>query len=419
MKRVAIFTTFFESESGYSLIGVAETQIKMLLDNGYDPIVLVQRNWQEPKNPGSIWRPELIDLRPVLPPLTLEQGIHPDFDTRSESVLAALRENLADAEVVITHDIMLQRFYKEHNVATRRYAGERPDLLWLHYLHSCPTPGNHRQFPESCRYTPPPGYIVYPNYSDIPQVVRTYDLAGQEWRVMANRASHAIDPLAIWNYDPLTKALAQKADLLGGDVSVVFPARLDKGKQPEKIIRVAAGIAKAGHDPRLLIIDWQSMGKHFQQYMDELLGLAKELGIEGKVNFTSRLDDRCSQGAPRQVVTELMDLSNVYIHPSAIETYSFTVHEAMLRGCLCVLNHDLPMMHELYGPLAMYMDFGSDRYGRNYWPDEQTFFDDEAKRLLAELSQNRSVQAKTQARKHWNPAAMWKTFEPLLYLEPK
>ena len=34
MKRVALLTTFFETQSGYSLIGVAETQVRLLLDNG-------------------------------------------------------------------------------------------------------------------------------------------------------------------------------------------------------------------------------------------------------------------------------------------------------------------------------------------------------------------------------------------------
>lgn len=419
MKKVAILTTFFECESGYSLIGVTETQIKMLLDHGYDPVVMVQTDWHEPKNPSSLWRSEIIDLRPIVPHMILSQGVSPDFENRSDAILNALRDNLAEVEVVITHDIMLQTFYKEHNVAVRRAAQERPDITWLHYLHSCPTPNKRRQFPESCRYSPPPGYIIYPNYSDIPQVVRTYDLVGQEWRVISNRASHAIDPLSIWRYDPLTKALVEKSDLLSGDVSICFPARLDRGKQPEKIIRVAAGIANAGHDPRLLIIDWQSMGSHFQAYIDEMLALAKNLGLDGKVTFTSRLDDRCSQGVSRQVVSEIMDLTNVYVHPSRIETYSFTVHEAMLRGCLCVLNHDLPMMHELYGNLCLYMDFGSDRYDRTYTPDEQTFFNDEAKRLLAELSQNRAQRAKTQARKYWNPESQWKSFEPLLYLEAK
>lgn len=419
MKRVAILTTFFECESGYSLIGVAETQIRMLLTNGYDPVVLVQSNWEPPEREGSLWVPEQIDLRPVIPRMKLTEGVHPQFEERVGKILAALRENLADVDVVISHDIMLQKFYKEHNVAVRKYAQERSDLLWLHYLHSCPTPEGKRRFPESCRYVPPPGYIVYPNHSDIPQVIRTYDLVGQEWRVKANRASHAIDPFKAFNYDPLTRKLAEKADFLGGDVVICYPARLDRGKQPEKIVRVAAGVSRIGFEPRLLIIDWQSMGGHFQKYINELLDLAKELGIDGKVNFTSRLDDECSQGVPRHVVSELLDLSNVYVHPSRIETYSFTVHEAMLRGCLTVLNYDLPVIRELYGDLAIYMDFGSDRFDRSYSPDEQSFFNDEAKRLMAEMSQNRAVLAKTQARKYWNPTELWRTFEPLLYLDPK
>jgi glycosyltransferase involved in cell wall biosynthesis len=177
-----------------------------------------------------------------------------------------------------------------------------------------------------------------------------------------------------------------------------------------------AGVQKLGYDPRLLVIDWQSSGEHFQSYINELMALADKLDLSGKVNFTSRIDDRCSQGVLRRVVLELMDLSNVYIHPSRIETYSLTVHEAMLRGNLCVLNHDLPMMRELWGNNAIYMDFESDRISRTYEPTEQAFWNDEAARLMAELMQNRAIMAKTTARKEWTPAAMWKTFAPLLYL---
>lgn len=81
MKKVAILTTFFESESGYSLIGVTETQIKMLLDHGYDPVVMVQTDWHEPENPSSLWRSEIVDLRPVVPHMILNQGVSPDFKT--------------------------------------------------------------------------------------------------------------------------------------------------------------------------------------------------------------------------------------------------------------------------------------------------------------------------------------------------
>lgn len=417
MKRVALLTTFFEAESGYSLIGVAETQINALLAHDYDPIVLVQEDFTSPET-ESIWRPEAVDMRPVIPFMHLNSGIAKDFEERVTGVEAALQEGLADAEVCITHDIVLQNWYKEHNVAVRRYAKTRPDLLWLHWIHSCPSPADVDSYPENCRYTPPPGYIVYPNAFDQSRVCQTYHVDGQEWRVKVSRSGHAIDPLVLWPYDKLTCDLVEKAELLSGEVVAVHPARLDRGKQVEKIVYLMAGVQKAGYEPRLLVIDWQSTGERFQKYIDELLELAHELGLAGKVNFTSRLDDRCSQGVPRRTVTELMDLSNVYIHPSGVETYSLVVHEAALRGCLLVLNHDFPPMRELFGEAAIYMDFGSDRVSRTYQPDERTFWNDEALRLLAELRGNRALMAKVKARREWSPEALWKEFEPLLYLQP-
>ena len=437
MKKVALFTTFYEVESGYSLVAVAETQLRMLLAHGYDPVVLVQAE-EDPGNPDpditpeqiakgqylpgftmpdapSLWRPESVDIRPVVPALRLTGGTSEHFEERVQRIQDALRDALADIDVCITHDIILQSFYKEHNVAMRRYAETRPDLLWLNWVHSCPTPRKEK-YPENCRHTPPPGYIVYPNASDLPRVCQAYKLRGMEWKAVANRSAHAIDPLAIWTYDRLTRDLVQRADLLAGDVAAVYPVRLDRGKQPEKILRLLAGVRRLGYVPRLLIVDWQSQGDRFQKYIDELIVLANGLHLQGAVNFTSRIDDRCSQGVPRHVVQELMDLGNVYIHPSRIETYGLTVHEAMLRGNLCVLNQDLPMMHELWGNDAIYFDFGSDRATRTYAPSEQTFWNDEAIRLMAELRQNRALMAQTHARQEWAPSAMWKEFAPLLGL---
>lgn len=391
MKKIAIFTTFFEADSGYSLIAVVETQIRMLLNNNYEPMVLVRDNFKSHK---QLWQPQTIDIRPVLPPL----------DTPAEQIVLLLQEHLKEVAVCITHDIVLLDSYREYEKAIKKLG--RDDLLWLHYLHSCPS--GHRETP--------PGYLVYPNATDKPRVCQVYGLSGQEWRVVPNRASHAIDPLLAWNYDPLTRAIISRFNLLDAEISAVYPARLDRGKQPEKVIRLMAGVKKAGYSAKLLVVDWQSSGTHFQRYIDELMALAGHLGVE--VAFTSRLDDRCSQGVPRHVVTELMDLSTIYVHPSRVETYSLVAHEAMLRGKLVCLNYDFPPMIELFGESAIYFDFGSDRFQRTYSPDEQTFWNDEAKRLIAELKQNRAILAQMKARREWAPQNLFKEFEPLLYLKP-
>lgn len=433
MKKVAILTTFFDI-STFSLTTVTTTQIRMLLDHDYDPRVLVasgtyrETEKGEPLPPSpfeevpppSVWNRQTLDLRPVFPALKMTGGVAPDFEDRVSKIVAVMEENLTDVDVAITHEFLLQKTHKEFNVAMRRYAKIRPDLLWLHWIHSCPTGVDSvPEYPRDCRYTTPPGYIVYPNDFDKPRVCSVYNLQNQEWRVRVNRASHSIDPLTLRPYDGLTKDLVAKADLLSGEVVAIYPVRLDAGKQPEKIIRLLKGVKRAGFEPRLLIVDWQSAGAHFQKYIDQLLALAKSLHMEHCVNFSSRLNDTCSQGVPRHVVQELMSLSNVYIHPSRSETYSLVVHEAIAAGNLVVLNHHLPVMRELFGDNAIYMDFGSDSSGPiTYTPSEQAFWNDEALRLVVEIEQNRVLVAKTLTQREWSPSAMWRDFEPLFHLMP-
>lgn len=392
MKKIAILTTFYEADSGYSLIAVVETQIRMLIDNGYNPIVIVQENFKTDK---LLWQPEQIDIRPILPNLGASSG----------EIKDALYGALKDVDVCITHDIELLGTYSEHKKAIRSMD---LNVLWLHWIHSRPTPGAN---------SPPKGHIVYPNSCDVNVVIESYKLQGSENRVHSCRAAHAIDPVGIWNYDNLTKEIVRETNLLDSDISMVYPIRLDRGKQPEKIIRLLAGVKRAGYESKLVIVDWQSSGEKFQKYIDELNQLAESLFVDNDVFFTSRIDDRCNQGVPRHVVTELMDLSNVYVHPSKVETYSLVVHEAILRGNLVCLNHDFPPMRELYGDSAIYFDFGSDQVVRQYTPNEQAFWDDEAKRLVSEFYSNRVLVAQSIARRKWNPNSVWKDFERLLYLE--
>ena len=413
--RVAIFTTFYEAHSGFSLIAVAETQLRMLIDNGYDPVVLVQENF---KTTNEFWQPEILDIRKVLPHLQLTDRIHDEFEQRVAHIHAILRENLADVDVCITHGILALPFYKEHNVAMRRYAQERPDLLWLHWLHSAPEHSRSELYPWKCRSVCPPGYIVYPNESDKGPVLCTFGLEQIPHRVIACRAGHAQDPLLVWPYMDLTKKLVRRAGLLEGDVSVIYPVRMDRNKRVEAILYIMAGVAKAGYEPRLLIVDWQSQGAKYIKYKDELDELADDLGLAGKMHYSSRLDDRCSQGIPHQSVMELFDFTNAYFHPSGSETYSLVVHEAVMRGNVVYANGDFPPMRELYGDAVYYLPFGSRVHGRTYKPDEQTFWEERALGILADLKANKAIWGKTRAQKEWTPQALWKDFVPLLALKP-
>lgn len=427
MKRIASLTSFDEAQSAYSLRIVAENIIRNLLVHDYDPIVLVREGFSAPPDP-TVWSASQVDLRPVVPNFPLTRGVHDEFCSRVQQTVDALSRGLADADVVITHDIFLQDWYKEYNVAVRKYAETRPDLLWLNWLHSKPTGGctaiSEDQYmePKHCRNCPPPGYLVYPNHSDRGAVAGAYGLDGNEWKIQVCRAGHALDPLESFPYSSLAKSIARNADLMNGQIVSVYPARPTSEKQIDKVIRLLAGCQAHGMSVRLLVLDWQSAGQEFQKRIDALLRLAKSLGLRDKVYFSSRLDPQnCGQGVPHHVSLELMDMSTVFVYPSMTETYGFVPNEAMLRGRLCVMNWDLRVLPELFKmENAIWMDFQSDSTTRKYKSDddEQAFWNGEAVRLMAELRQNRALMAQICARREWSPQAVWPELVSLFGLRP-
>ena len=106
--RVAFFTTFYEVESGYSLITSANAQIDMLLAHGMVPRVLVSEGEYCEDEGGSptykpfeglprpsVWNPETIDLRPVLPALKLESRARAGFEEQVERVYDRPRHRTA------------------------------------------------------------------------------------------------------------------------------------------------------------------------------------------------------------------------------------------------------------------------------------------------------------------------------------
>lgn len=421
LPTVVIITTFYEHTSGYSLIRVVETQIAMLLHLGIMPIVLVREDFQECLDAG-VWSENMIDLRKCMPPFTLTNEIGDDFDERVEQVYQVFAEQLIDADVVIAHDLIFQDYYTAHCVAIHQYASSRDDITWLHWIHSVPVDfatGDMR-YPLAYRYLPPPGYIVYPNRANVSQVYRRYTLPANSDKVIVDRSSHSIDPLILRNYSPITKDLVRKVNFLCGDVNVVFPSRLSPSKQPDKVIRLLAGVTELGFDARMLILDWQSTGEAFNSYREELLELIDSYDLSGNVFFASMLNSDCSAGAPPEVAIELLDFANVGVFPSMVETYSLVVHEALLAGLAVVLNDSLEIMHELFGDTGMYIEFGSYWKKKEYDNGVQRYYNKMAKRLIKLLQgRHRAAWNKCQVTKMWNPYALSDNFNDLLHLQPR
>ncbi|MCH8960822.1 MAG: hypothetical protein IH820_05720, partial [Bacteroidetes bacterium] len=348
------------------------------------------------------------------------------FRAGVEAVKAALRPVLAQTDVALTHDVVYLPTYLIYNVACRELAEELPQVRWLHWIHSAPQA--HRAFPPAdprrARFTPfPNGLIVYPNAYDAPRVARQYAMPERDVRVVP----HGLDYETVFAFHPLTRALIQRFDLYAPDIFAIYPIRMDRGKQPEKLVRLFAALKQAGQSVRLMIVNFHSTGPHFIDYREEILNEAADLGLhDEEVIFTNRLNalpgiDKQDLQAyrvefPRKVILDLFHLTNVYVHPSASETYSLVCQEAAACGNLLFLNDDFPPMRELYGPAAHYVKFSSSLFTTTYAPSETAYYLDVARQMIYHLQSEHAIQQKTRLRQTRNLRSVFrKHLEPLLY----
>ena len=131
-------------------------------------------------------------------------------------------------------------------------------------MHSTPAP--HRSLPEddprSARFRPlPNALLVYPNDYDVTRVAKQYATGEEHVRVVP----HALDYEEAFDFHPVTRALVRAYDLYSPVILGVYPLRMDRGKQPEKAMRLFAELKAAGQSVRLVVASFHSTGEHFVQ----------------------------------------------------------------------------------------------------------------------------------------------------------
>lgn len=427
MKRVAVLTSFPDLSDGFSLCRVVESQLKSLLAHGYYTTFVACEGFR-PR--GVFANPLLRNVR-IPAYLLLEEGSavarHAEFRAVVEQIKERLAPALAQVDVAITHDFLLLHHYLAYNLACRELADAYPHVHWLHWLHSAPhTPRSFQNGdPRSARFRPfPRSLLVYPNTYDLPRVARQFGVGEEDVRIVP----HAIDYEELFDFHPLTRALIEEFDLYEPAILGVYPVRMYRGKQTEKLIRLFSELKRAGSSIRLLIALAQSNGGHFLEYREEIRREMRELDLrDDEVVFTNDLqslpglpDDelrRYQVEIPHKVVADLFHLSNIYVHPSASETYSLVCQEAAACGNLLFLNDDFPPMRDVYGSAAGYIKFSSSLFTTTYQPSELAYYAEIARKIIHAVQVEKTIQQRTRLRQTRNLGYVFKTYvEPLLYV---
>jgi glycosyltransferase involved in cell wall biosynthesis len=417
-KKVCILTDFYEAQAAYSLNIICEEQITMLERAGYAPIAVAEDIFK----PVRAWKKA--EMRHIPSGIKRDNAVrwHDGWQDDVECIYQALKEALHDVDVVLTHDIIYQPAALWINMAARRVAHETPRITWLNWVHSATASQvwtKRDQRLSFCQRHFPNSKTVYPNAYSVPRVARAFNCELDDVAVVP----HPTDVCDFLGFQERTKALVRDKQLLSADAILVYPVRLDRGKQVEYVIRTAAALKRNGISVRAVIVDFHSTGDDKPVYRKELQRLAVDAGLnEIECTFTSQFSKEWNVEVPRAVVRDLMLLCNVFVMPSKSETYSLITQEAGLCGAFLVLNFDFTPMRDIYGSAASYYQFSSnidvatglDGDTNTDYDDIDAYFHDISLRVAYELEHNPVLAQQARIRKTRNPDYIFKRFiEPL------
>ena len=401
---------------------VVGEQLKMLRAQGYEPVLIATEGFDPPE--GTIWHDFKMERIPTVP-VSNEATVDETFIADVDKLKTALDDILPDDAVILTHDLIFLPDYVKHNVACRAIAKERPSIRWLHWVHSATSPRGLIQernmygekYVELLSEKFPNSIIAFPNSGDIPRVAKNFGYELDE----VFEVPHSTDPVEFMQ--PIVQRLYREKKLGEADAIMVYPLRLDRGKNAEVNIEIMAQCKAIGLNSRMIFVDFHSSGGDKVVYRNELKQLANEKGLKEDCIFLSEFDDSARVESSRRVVLDLFQLSNVFCLPSKSETYSLVAQEALSRANLCILNGDFAPIKTVYGDLVVYKQFsaniafsGDDGEINTTYDNRDNYMKDIAKMINYYLNSDKVLRGKTWVRRDRNPDAVFKNYlEPLFY----
>ncbi len=420
MKRIGIVTSLYNFDKAYSICSVVENQLKALVKFGYKPILFVLPSFQDDdKVPAGV------EIKKVIPQFILEpyhlalnKDVPPTFDEDVRRGVTAFEEHFKDLDIAITHDFILVDDYLPY--AACIFKANLPNLKWFHWIHSLPSnrPTEIKSPWEVQFNVPPNSKIVLLNNVEVMRVAERYNGTINDVRVVHNPT----DFRTFFKLDPLVEDMVDYFDLFKADIVQVYPlssTRMVDGKQIHKVIKIFGYLKKLGWNVRLIVPNAHANATAEKDSIRNMLNLAQERGLtEKEVIFTSLIDaPKYESGVPHNIVRDLFLFSNLFIFPTVSENCPLILFEAALSKNLLVLNDDLPVLKDFFGKEALFFKFSSN-YTQTTYDNEEGYYEDVAKIIVAEMSRTRSFGSFDKAKREYNFDHIFRTqMEPLFYEE--
>lgn len=417
-KVIGIFTTFYNFDRAYSLCSVVYDQLVMNVRHGYKTVLFVLPNFQDEAEV-----PKGVEIRKVVPQIVLEK--YKNFNNPSEfkaevkEVVEALKKYASDIDIMLAHDLHFIDTYLPYCGAIHEVC--QYDLIkakWLLWTHSAPSgrvlsDGNI----HNLRFEKPRNAkLIYLNNYHPLHLAEMYGTWLSEVKVVHN----SVDPRTFLNLHPLVDKLISKYDLLSADYMGIYPlssTRMVDGKQVQKAVKLMAEIKKRGYNVKYIICNAHANADREKKVIADLQVQFTNWGLSpNEVIFTSLEDSPTYEGGvPREVVSQLFQLSNIFIFPTISENCSLVLMEAMLSKNLLVLNADVPQLREFGGTNALYMNFSGKDSKTNY-DNEDKYYAEWAAIVENKMKQNNSLLGQRELLKNYNLDQIFlHQIEPLYY----
>ncbi len=267
-------------------------------------------------------------------------------------IRTALVEALADADVVIVHNLASVHFNLAASVALRQLAeaDRRGWLLWVHDV-AAATPERagqlHPRWPWDVVREAWPGTLA----------VAVSELRRTQYAALTGRPPEAIrvvpngiDLAASLRLHPATRRLVEATGLLQTGPILLVPSRLVPRKNIELALEVAAVLA--GDEPGTRLVVTGALDPHdpaARAYRRFLRRRAAELGLGERVVFVA---ERVHGGATAAIVGDLYRLADCLFFPSRDEGFGLPILEAAVAR-LPIVCADIPALRALVGDAAV------------------------------------------------------------------
>ncbi|HJW83398.1 MAG TPA: glycosyltransferase family 4 protein [Anaerolineae bacterium] len=311
--------------------------------------------------------------------------VTPRFEALRDRIAVSLRERLADVDILIAHNVFtlhknlaltaaLNRMVSQQTI--KLVIGWHHDVAWTNPLYRDQLHGGE---PWDLLRRPGPNVRhVTVSQARRSELAQLYGIDASEVEV----APPGVDPAEFFNWQPLTRAIVDRLNLLDADLVLLLPARLTRRKNIELAVRALAELRRqTGLDARLIVTG--PPGPHNpanDAYLHSLLALRSELGLDGAAHFLYEFDPGSLTTGPLMadspishqssiisahldvsdaVIGDLYTLADALFFPSRQEGFGIPVLEAGLAR-LPAFCADIPPLRETGDGLAHFFDPNAD-----------------------------------------------------------